>query len=366
MDGWAARNAEHREFKIRKVWVRSALSEPNEGFRKINRGTPVLVGNLVLTTNAIDGMVAWNRDSGQEIWRLKTVNGIEGGAAMIRDRVFFGASDGLFYAVDVRNGSILWSVPVRAETLSQPLIDGETGVVYVLTGANVVHAFEADSGKTAWAYTRQDTSSFSIRGGTQPALRAGTLYVGFSDGFFAALNAKNGQVLWEVQLNRNKKFKDIDTTALVDGDRLYVAGYDDRLYCLSAASGEILWKHEAGGYAGLTLQGNKIFYPTSDGFLKALDKTSGKELWSIPVRDGIASTPVPYKGLLVFGESQGELRFIDSTSGREVGSFEPGRGVFEAPAVDEKASRVYFVSNESNVYVLEAQWGAKSAFPWLR
>lgn len=366
LENWSPGKAERREFRVRNAWVHSAPETRNEGYRKINRMTPLIAGNLIISGNSIDGLVAHSRDDGHEVWRLRNVNGVEGGAALIRDRIFFGASDGMFTSVNVRNGQILWSVPTKAETLSEPLLDGETGRVYILTSTNTVFAFEADSGKTAWVYTRPDANNFSIRGGTKPALHNGTLYVGFSDGYLAALNSKNGQILWDVQLNRNKKFRDVDTSPVINGDRLYVAGYDDRLYCLNAGSGEVVWRQDGGGYAGLTIVGNRLYYPTSDGDLRALDKETGKVLWTVSVKDGIATAVVPYKGLLTFGESRGRLRFIETTTGKDVGSFEPGRGVFSAPSVDEKAGRVYFISNEANVYAIDAAWTFKPAFRWLQ
>ncbi len=365
LEKWARANREHREFAVRKVWVRSALETPNTGYRKINRMKPIITGSVLLTGNAIDGLVAFDRDSGQELWRLPTVNGIEGGAALVKDRLFFGASDGLFYSVDSRNGHVLWSFPTNAETLSEPFLDTTTGVVYVLTSANVVHALDAESGRPLWVFSRQNASNFSIRGGSRPALKGETLYVGFADGFFTALNTKNGQVRWEVQLNRNKRFKDIDTSAIVDGDRIYVAGYDDRLYCLSAEKGDILWRIDKGGYATPTLAGERIYYPTSGGEVMALDRTSGATIWKYQVSDGIATTLVPYRGLLVFGESLGRLVFLDAASGKATATFEPGHGVFSTPAVDEKNGKVYFISNDANVYAIDASWHQDPGFAYL-
>ncbi|MBX2986505.1 MAG: PQQ-binding-like beta-propeller repeat protein [Bdellovibrionaceae bacterium] len=368
LEKWTEGNREHREFQVDKAWVRFAPAEPNEGYRKIERMTPVMAGRVLLTGNALDGVVAWDRETGQELWRVKTINGVEGGAALIRDRLFFGASDGQFYSVDVRNGRVLWTFPTNAETLSEPLLDSERGVVYVLTSANVVHALEADSGRPLWVYSRTDTNNFSVRGGTKPALKGDNLYVGFSDGFFTALSAKTGQVRWEVQLNRNKRFRDVDTTPVIDGDRLYVAGYDDRLYCLSVEKGDVLWKIDQGGYAGLTLLGTRVYYPTSGGEVLALDRENGQVLWTykIPEDKGIATSIVPFKGLLVFGESRGLLRFVDAGTGRPVAHFEPGRGVFSTPSVDEKNGSVYFISNEANVYALKAGWVSTSGLSYLR
>src|SRR5690606_31429106 len=106
---------------------------------------------------------------------------------------------------------------------------------------------------------------FSVRGGTKPTLYKGLLYVGFSEGSLIAFNARSGLPVWELQLNKNKRFKDIDSTPVIDGNLLYVSGYDDRLYCIDAQRGEIIWKIDGGGYYGITIDSDRIYYPTSGG-----------------------------------------------------------------------------------------------------
>lgn len=362
---WASRNAEHREFQVRKVWVRPAPAEKNNAYRKINRMPPLMTGPMLLIGNAIDGLSAWDRDTGQLLWRKKTVNGVEGGAALIKDRLFFGGSDGFFYSVDVRSGATIWSTPTRAEALGEPLIDADNGRVFVLTSNNVLHAFESDSGKVLWVYSRPDASAFSIRGGTKPALSKDSVFVGTSDGAVVALDAKTGAIRWENTLNKNKRFRDIDTNPVVDGDRLYVAGYDDKLYCLSADKGEVLWRLDGGGYAAVTLDGNRLYFPTTAGELIALNR-DGQKLWTYKLEKGIGTSAVKMKGLILFGESQGDLVFLEPTTGKKVGSFEPGRGLMSTPLVDEKRNRVYFISGEANVYALEAGWNVAPGIPYLR
>lgn len=365
LERWASKRTSDREFRVRSVWVRSAPGSKNETYRKINRATPVLAGDLLLSFNALDGLVAYDRDGGFERWRLPIVNGIEGGASLIRDHLFFGASDGSFYAVHAKTGRVQWTYDAKSEVLGEPLVDGENALVYFVTSTNAVHALESDSGKVKWLYTRPDTSPLSIRGSGRPALANGRLFIGFNDGVLVSLDARTGRLGWELALNRNKRFRDIDTTPLVDGDRLFVAGYDDKLYCVSAERGEVLWRQDGGGFAGLTAVESRLYYPTSDGEIRALERESGKLLWTAKVDRGIATSIVPYRGLLVYGESRGSLRFLDPVSGRAVAQFEPGRGVFSTPRVDEKAQRVYFISNEANVYALEAGWAQKPGIPYL-
>ncbi|UXR63514.1 PQQ-binding-like beta-propeller repeat protein [Bdellovibrio bacteriovorus] len=354
LEKWSSLNNSKREYEVKTAWVRRTTEKDNLGFRKINRMTPVLAGDLIIQGNGMDGIVAYNRDNGQERWRLPITNGAEPSATLIRDRLFVGASDGNFYSIEASTGVVQWTFATKSENLAAPLLDD--GIVYFLAGNSVFYALDAATGRQLWLYSRQDTSQFSIRGGSQAALSNGTLYVGFSDGSLVALNAKNGAAVWEVQLNRNKRFRDMDATPVVDGNQIYMAGYDDKLYCISADKGEVLWRVDGGGYSAVTIIGDKLYYPTTNGEVVALKKSNGDKIWSYKLKEGIATQIKPYKGVLVFGESQGFLRFMDANSGTVIGGFEPGRGILSAPQVDEKNGRVYFISGEANLWAMDAGW----------
>ena len=354
MDQWASLNNSKREFEVKTAWVRRATAEDNLGFRKINRMTPLIVGDLIIQGNGVDGLTAYSRESGRLQWRVPVINGVEPSATAIRDRIFVGASDGNFYSLEASTGHVQWTFQTKAENLSEPLLD--EGIVYFLAGNNVLYALDAATGQQLWLYSRQDTSQFSIRGGSKPALRNGVLYVGFSDGSLMAFNAKSGAVVWDLQLNRNKRFRDIDASPVIDGDQIYIAGYDDKLYCVSAAKGEVLWRVDQGGYSAVTIAGDRIYYPTTNGEVWALKKSNGDKIWSYQIKDGIATQVKLYKGILVFGESQGSLRFLDAGTGKNLGSMEPGRGILSSPQVDEANNRVYFISGEANIWAIDAQW----------
>lgn len=354
-DRWFGESTKNqREFVVRSSWVRQGPEKDNLGFRKINRMTPILIGDLILSGNSLDGLVAYERETGQVKWRLNVLNGIEGNTTLINRTLFLGGLDGQFYSIDALSGKINWKFPIRSEFLSEPLLIEEN--LYVLSGNNTLYSLDAVSGKQNWVYTRQDTSSLSIRGGSKPAYRNETLYLGFSDGALVSLNEKTGNVKWELQLNKGKRFRDIDASPIIDGDYIYVAGYDDRLYCIHADRGEIQWKVDGGGYSQVTILGDKIYFPTSGGEIIALKKSSGEKIWSYKLNRGIATQIKTYKGFLVFGESQGGLVFMNPQNGAIKYEFEPGRGILSTPQIDEKNNHLYFISGEANVYSIEAKW----------
>lgn len=353
-----------RVFETQPVFVKMATAQPIPGFRKISRMKPVLYKDLVIQANGVDGIAAFDRLKGEERWRLPIENGAEPSATLINNRLFVGASDGQFYAIQADSGKVLWTFPTRIETLSEPLL--ADGILYFLTGNNTVYALDATNGKQLWLYSRQDPSSLSIRGGSKPALRNGTLYVGFSDGSIVALLAQNGAVKWEKQLNKNKKFRDVDSDPLLEGDYLYVSSYDDHIYCLRAGTGEQVWSSSVGGYGSILLSGDRLFYAGTNGEFVSLNKETGQKVWSHSLKEGIATSASIYKGLVIFGESQGPLQILDAATGKQVSSFSPGRGILSPPTVDEKNDMVYFISNEANLYGVRIGWKQAPGISYLR
>jgi len=348
---------------VEKRWVRSTLEREYLEGRRVHRFAPLITERIVISANSIDGIVAYDRDTAHTQWRLNIKDGVEGGAQIADGILYFGAGDGQLYAVQPESGKVLWTYPLKAEGLARPLI--KSGVLYVLGGNNVAHALNAKTGKLIWLYNRREASNISVRGGSQPAMAGELLLVGFSDGALVALNKTSGAVVWDANLNRAKRFRDVDATPIVDGNSVYISSYDGALYALAVADGRVLWTVDDGGYDEVVIAGNSIYYSSSTGKTMALDKGSGKTLWSKENPQGIATGPTLLKGVVIVGEMSGALRFLDSRTGDELTTFEPGRGVTSRATIDAKKSEIYFMSHDANLFALRMNWKrfAKD-WPW--
>ncbi len=352
----------NRKFVVNAQWVQDTLVKKNNEFRKINRMSPVIYKNTVVVGNSIDGLVSYDLGTKNVKWRLNIPYGVEASAASIKDRLFVGSNNGRMYSVNLQNGEIVWSFDSKSELVSEPLLN--EGVLYFVSGSQTLYALDAATGKQLWIHSRQDTtSSMTIRGGSKPSIANDVLYVGFSDGALVALNAKTGTEQWEITLNRNSKFKDIDASPVIDGDFIYVNSFDDKVYCLSREKGEIVWNAPYGGPTTPLVSGAHVFVTSSKGELVSLSKKDGNLAWSRKTSEGIFSELSLFNDLIVTGETQGKLLFFNKTTGETVGSFEPGRGVFSKPSVFDNL--IYFVSGEGNVYGLKAQYEFKSSIYYL-
>lgn len=351
------------KFVVEKRWVRHTVNQDYLAGRRIHRFAPILTDSMVIVGNSIDGLVAYNRLTAHVKWRYEIKDGVEGGAQLSEEVLYFGSGDGQFYALQADTGKVLWTYPLKAEGIARPLV--RNGVVYVLGGNNVAHALNAKTGKLIWLYNRREASNISIRGGSQPALVGDLVLFGFSDGSLVALNRTSGSSLWEVNINRNKRFRDVDSAPILDGDTIYVSSYDGALYALNKTDGRTLWSVDEGGYDEVLVQGNTVFFSSTSGKTMALDKASGKLIWSRDNPNGSATAPVIYKGVLIVGEMEGALRFFDARTGEPLGEFEPGRGVTSKASVDPKSGEIYFMSTDANLFALHGNWKrfAKD-WPW--
>lgn len=348
---------------IEKRWTRGTLAREYLGGRRVHRFSPILTDQMIITANSIDGITALDRRTVRPIWRLAIRDGVEAGAQLIDDTLYFGAGDGQLYAVAANDGHVLWTYSLKAEGLARPRVVG--GIVYVLGGNNVAHALNAQTGKLLWVYNRREAGNLSIRGGAQPAVHGDLVLFGFSDGAMVALNKSSGALMWETTLNRSKRFRDVDASPVIDGDVAYASSYDGALYALNVNDGKVIWSIDEGGDEEVLVQGATLYYATSTGKVMAIDKVSGKTLWTRANPHGISTAPVAYRNTLVTGEMDGNLRVLDQRTGDLLGEFPPGRGVSSRASTDARRGEVYFMSADANLYALRVGYKRFARdWPW--
>lgn len=349
-------------YVLKPVWVDDTLQKKNTGFRKVNLFTPIIYQDSVIVANAFDGLVSYNRKTHNEVWRVPVAYGVEASGITFENKLFVGGLNGVMHAIDMNSGLVIWRYDSKAEIASAPII--EQNSLYFLNGANSLFSLDATSGKLNWVYNRQETTTkMTVRGASRPTLSAGIVYSGFSDGALVALSANTGTVQWEVQLNSNSRFKDIDASPVIDGDHLYINSYDDKIYCLSKAGGQIVWKYNAGGATAPLVTGQQVIFSSSNEEILALGKNDGKLLWKKPSK-GIGTEPVILKDVVIFGESQGELKAVNPRTGDTLSTFDPGRGIMSKPHV-QNDQHIYFISGEGNFYQVDYVPQYSSQIPFL-
>lgn len=166
-------------------------------------GTPIIRDNMIYVPLVDDrvsencGVVALDKESGQEVWYYKTRGSVRNNMALEDGLLFVSDVTSVIYALDPADGELVWSYKFR-ENEMHPL--NSQGVCY-------------DNG---------------------------TLYVG-QGLHLTALNAKDGSVIWKNTKVRNSGITDVSTYSVADGV-LCVNAYWVARYGFDAATGELLWE----------------------------------------------------------------------------------------------------------------------------
>ncbi len=109
-------------------------------------------------------------------------------------------------------------------------------LVYAASATDWVVALDPATGKWRWQYEREMPEGFTIHGYAGPRLHGNELLAGFADGYFVALGAANGEVLWARSLaTASEQFVDVDTTPALLGELAYVASYSGGLCAIDSA-----------------------------------------------------------------------------------------------------------------------------------
>ena len=214
-----------------------------------------------------------------------------------------------------------------ATLISQPVSDGT--LIYTLDAEARVTALAVDTGRQVWSkdlnpHLKRDKVAFG--GGL--TVKDGTLFVTSGYRFVAALDATNGKLIWEKNVDTP-----VHTAPSVTDKYVIVTDLDNQIVALNLANGEQAWTYQAlveparimRSTGGILLD-NVYYAPFSSGELVALDASTGTPLWSevlarstrtnalSEIRD-ISGRPVAYKGEIFAASHSGMFAAMDPKTG---------------------------------------------------
>ena len=255
--------------------------------------------------------------------------------------VYVASSDGNIHSLTWQHGDKRWVKSVGGPVRTEPVLTDDA--IYVVTDDDQVVALSRDEGEQLWLYKRDAVEGFSISGHAGIVLTDGKLITGFTDGTVVALDAASGGLMWERDTSLDleepegdaPQFTDVDTTPVVQGERLFAASFSGGVYALALSNGSVEWREPAKtGVIGLAIRGSRLVMSSADDGVTVINHETREGLWRHPVDRGSPTVPVLTEtNLVLFGESAGSLVALSLSSGREEARIEGGNGFDAPPAV---------------------------------
>lgn len=266
-------------------------------------------------------------------WRFQGDELIEFAPIIAANRLYFIDNDGLYVALDARNGKVVWKKRLASLNASSPAL--ENGVLYSvsLEPAQVL-AVRARDGKVLWR------KSLPSRAESSPLVRNGRMYFGTESGEFFALKTKNGSEDWSTSVAGSVKA----APAFADGT-LYFGDYGGQMNAVRASDGKVVWQTQdlgtgLGGsgriYSTAAVAFGRVYAGNVDGRMYSFDASNGDIAWTFSAGDFVYSGPAAAdtkgtKPTVYFGSHDATAYAVDAKTGKVRWAESPG-GQVSGPA----------------------------------
>jgi outer membrane protein assembly factor BamB len=296
--------------------------------------SPVVAGNRVMIGDEAGFLYALDKKNGRLLWEFQAEGGIASTPAIYRETVFFMSRDGKFYAVNGINGQLAWTFQTAGERLfsapgihglqpadsvmkddwdfylSSPAIDDER--IYFGTGSGYIYALNAGNGEKIWEFKTENVVHSS------PAIAYGNVYIGSWDSYFYALEQTTGQLLWKYKTGIDTVMYNqvgIQGSPAISDSTVYFGCRDAHVYSLDALTGELRWKF-FNDYSWvivtpISYQDQLIFATSDSQKFRVLDRNKGTLMYELPLFGFIFSSPVIADNYCYFGSFNGTVYGID-------------------------------------------------------
>jgi outer membrane protein assembly factor BamB len=270
-----------------------SIPDINKGDHTAAKASPLFYDGSVVTGGDVGEVFSFTPD-GELEWSTALVpstRGTHATPAIVGDLIFTTGYDGAVYAIDARDGDILWRSKVADAIGSSPVY--YEGIVYIAT------------------------EFYTPSGG------------------MVALDATTGAIIWEDNRMTNHAHSQ---TAIDPGNQTFAAGCNDgHLY---------VWDLDSRAFRGTFETGNAIKGPICmhegtaifgswDGNVYAVDTDSLEEIWRYEINDLImaGASVHPPSGTVVIGSHDGNVYGLDRQTGRRRWDFKTGGWVVGSPTI---------------------------------
>ncbi|BBM84700.1 protein kinase domain-containing protein [Candidatus Uabimicrobium amorphum] len=203
---------------------------------------------------------------GKLLWKFKSSDGICGYGSIFDNIIYFGNKSGSLYGLDIYTGKQLFHCFLGQPQRFSPLL--KDGIIYVNTDMENVYAIDLKTAKTIWRYQSENQDEFY----SSPSFYKDYIILTEYTGKVLCLDCKTGNVLWETRIQRR-----CYSSPIVIKDTIYVTS-GNTFHALNAKNGEQLWQCKLQHYIGGTgiCDNNTITIVDNDGYIHIIDLAKRK------------------------------------------------------------------------------------------
>ena len=294
---------------------------------------------------------AWNKNSGQLIWKKsfrETITaGINGSFDKNGNHIVIGTNKGNAIALDTKTGSTLWVERLSSEILA--VSPSKNGFIALRTVDGKIHGLSSQSGEIIWQRS-QKTPKLSLFGASVPVILANNVISGFDNGKLVAYQLSTGKPQWEVTLAVPKglteleKIIDIDGKITVLDNALFASSLNGNATGIQGKTGDPVWLKPFSTPSGLSANAKTILTRDDQGNIWKLDPQTGNPVWKMnDLKQRQPTLPIIINTeLAIVADKQGKIHWINSKTGKIIALDTGDNAGYSVPPITDKKA-IYFI-----------------------
>ena len=181
-----------------------------------------------------------------------------------------------YYAVDLKNGELLWSKTNLTPFNSQIKIYKDK--LYIVDYENILHCFSIKNGNRIWSY---QTDNFFVKSKKTLSIVIDNEKVIFTNsiGDITALDAYKGFLLWQTPTQNNLIYAEsaslITSDIVLEKDSIFFSNNRNEFYSVNKNNGFLNWKQKINSNIRPVITDDIIFTVSNEGFLYFIDSLRG-------------------------------------------------------------------------------------------
>ncbi len=293
-------------------------------------------------------LYALDRKDGKLVWKKK-VGAVSTTPLVDRGRIYLGNDDGIMLCLDTFDGSEKWRYATRGAILRTPVLADD--MLAFSNDSDTVYALDVDTGKFRWQFKADMPEEFTLRGHAGVTVSGDLVITGFANGTVVALRKATGSVAWMTSIKGpDDTFVDVDSRPDVVGDTVFAASASGGVHALDRTTGLVRWRIPVEGAGTVVHDGDRLYFAAANQGLYSAD-LEGNVFWRQGVRGGgEPADPVVSGEYVIFALSADGVFIADKNTGKVHQYFDPGYGVSAPPAIH--GDMMYVLSNGGVLYAL--------------
>ncbi|MEW5692044.1 MAG: PQQ-binding-like beta-propeller repeat protein [Candidatus Hydrogenedentota bacterium] len=158
------------------------------------------------------------------------------------------------------------------------------------------------------------------------------IYFQSTNGYMYALNAQNGQPVWQTQLSSGQESNVwVNSSPAVCDDYIITGQVDGTVQSLNKATGAVVSTYTTGNAvisSPTVVENNTVYIGSNDGKLYSLavDQNNGTltQNWSYTTGGSVRANPTYYNGSVYFGSDDNKFYKLDGTTGAQTWEYNTG------------------------------------------